>query len=324
MSVTADLQHLLSSLKSRKSGLTRKDVERLLDCSAETARRALKRLRDDHRYPIVHEKGRYRLDGDVKIELPGVAFRPEELAALLGLVQWMESSGAAVFKPKLEPLRERLEKDLRAKGIDPGDWGDRIRLLPQHFRIVDPEVLVGAVDAVLRRKRVILEYKGTKDASHRERKVSPQRIVQYRHNWYLDVYEHSSRTLRCFALSRMRNLRPSALPAYDVSREELETHFAEAYGIFGGRARGRAVLLFEGEAARIVAEERWHPKQRLSSLKDGKVRLEFPCGDVRELARDVMRFADEVTVVGPPVLRTAVAGMVQRAGDKAARRETRN
>ena len=121
-------------------------------------------------------------------------------------------------------------------------------------------------------------------------------------------------------MSRMRNVRFLSAPAHDVPREKLDSHFAEAYGIFGGRARGKAVLVFEGEAARIVAEERWHPKQTLRHLGNGRVELAFPCGDVRELARDVMRFADEVTVIGPRALREAVAARVQRAGDRAAGR----
>lgn len=313
MSVTADLQELASLLKSRKAGMTRRDVEKLLDCSPETARRALNRLRDDHKYPVIFEKGRYRLDGDAKIELPGVAFRPEELAALLGLVQWMESSGAGVFKEKLGPLRVQLEAALREKGIAAREWRERVRLLPQHYRHVDPEVLVAVVDAVLGRKRIVLEYKGMKDVAHQQRRLSPQRCVQYRHNWYVDAYDHGAKVLRCFALSRVRNLRVAKGAVHEISQEKLDAHFADAYGIFGGRAKARAVLVFEGAAARIVREEVWHPKQRVLDLPGGRFRLEFPCGDVRELTRDVMRFADEVVVEAPAALRSAVARMVGRA-----------
>jgi predicted DNA-binding transcriptional regulator YafY len=316
MSVTEQLQELLSMLKSRRTGVTRRDVERHLDCSPATARRHLNRLRDEHHYPVVYEDGRYRLDGAVKVELPGVAFRPEELAALLGLVEWMEASGAGVLGDKLGPLRAQLESALADKGIPVREWRQRVRLLPQHYRRVDSDVLVTVVDAVLQRKRIILEYKGARDALHQERRLSPQRVVQYRHNWYVDAYDHGSRALRCFALSRARNVRVVAGEAREVPHEQLDAHFTEAYGIFGGRAKGKAVLVFEGEAARIVREEVWHPQQRVLELPGGHFRLEFPCGDVRELARDVMRFADEVTVESPPVLRAAVAEMVMRARNR--------
>lgn len=315
MSVTESLPELLSRFKSRRSGLTRREIERVLDCSASTARRYIERLRELGN-EIVRDGDRYRLDGEARVELPGVVFRPEELAALLGLEHWLESLGSGILKGKLDPVRTRLEEMLRAAGVSPGDWKDRIRLLPMHFRRADPDTLVAVTAAVLGRRKLEVEYRGFRDRELRVRRVSPQTLVRYRDGWSLDAWCHSRRGLRQFVLGRMRNVRILDETAKEVPREKLTAHFAESYGIFAGRARGRAVLEFEGDAARIVREETWHPAQRTRDLPEGRFRLEFPCGDVRELARDVMRFADEVTVVSPPALREAVAGMVRRANGR--------
>lgn len=320
MSVTQRIQQLVSLLKSRKAGVTRADVERSLACSRATAHRMLSRLRDEHGYPLVQERGRYRLDGEAKIELPGLTFRPEELAGLLGVVEWMEACGSGIFREQLKPLRAKLENALREKGIPAREWGERIRLLPMHYRRLDPDVLVAVVDALLRRRRLEFAYKGFSDTEYRRRTVSPQTVVRYRDDWRVDAFDHKARGFRIFVLARMRAVQVLDKAARDIPRPELDAHFAAAYGIFGGRVKGKAVLVFEGEAARIVREEIWHPKQRILDLPDGRFRLEFPCGDVRELARDVMRFADEVVVESPAALRDAVADMVTRAG---ARRGTR-
>jgi predicted DNA-binding transcriptional regulator YafY len=114
----------------------------------------------------------------------------------------------------------------------------------------------------------------------------------------------------------MRDFHVLPEAAKEVERPKLDTHFAEAYGIFAGRARQMAKLVISGEAARYIAEERWHPKQRMSLQADGRLRLDLPCGDVRELARDLMRYVDEVEVLGPEELREAVDGMVRRAAVK--------
>lgn len=315
MSITSDLYELLSRLRSRRAGMARRDIERFLDCSPSTARRHIERLRTLG-HDITWDGERYRLDDGARIELPGVAFRSEELAALLGLVHWMETAGAAVLKEKLDPLRARLERELEAKGLSAGQWRERVRLLPMHFRSVDPDVLVATADAVLRRRRLILEHRSADGQDFRTRRLSPQRLVHYRHNWYVDAWDHEDRALRCFGLSRVRRAEVAEVAAREVPRERLDAHFAGSYGIFGGRARGRAVLEFEGKAARIVREEVWHPAQKARDLPNGRFRLEFPCNDVRELTRDVMRFADEVTVVSPPALREAVAGMVRRANGR--------
>lgn len=58
-----------------------------------------------------------------------------------------------------------------------------------------------------------------------------------------------------FALSRMRSLRPLTSTARSIPRPELDAHFVDAYGIFSGKSGYRAVLVFEGLAARLVENE---------------------------------------------------------------------
>ncbi len=243
-------------------------------------------------------------------------FRADQMAALLGLAHWLESLGSGVLTPHLAPVKAALHERLQAHDIDPALWEGRVKLLPMQSRHLDPEVLIDAARAVLSRKRVSFHYKGAGETTFRLRTVSPQRLVRYRDNWSLDAWCHQRCAFRQFVLSRLKDLVVSDREAKVFSDAVLDAHFADAYGIFAGPARLRARLVFEGAAARIVSEERWHPRQRLSHLKDGRVRLEFPCADVRELARDVMRFADEVRVEGPPVLQEAVAAMVRRAGER--------
>jgi predicted DNA-binding transcriptional regulator YafY len=210
---------------------------------------------------------------------------------------------------------------LATQGLDPGEWKERIRMLPMHFRPVDPDTLLTVSQAVLQRKRVVIEYKGTRDSKFRKREASPQTLVRYRDNWYLDAWDQEEQKLRSFALSRMRGLQISTEPARSIPRSDLDAHFADSYGIFAGRARRMAKLIFSGVAARFIAEERWHPKQRMSFLAGGRLRLEFPCGDVRELARDVMRYAGEVEVEGPEELRRLVEGMIGEAAKNAEKRK---
>lgn len=319
MSVTENLDDLVSLLKKRPRGVTRRDLEARWNCSSETARRMLARARDERGVAYVPadvRRGIYRLDPAANIEAPAMFFRPDQLAALLGLAHWLESLGSGVLTGQLAPVKSSLHERLRAHDIDPALWEGRVRLLPMQSRQVDPEVLLEAARAVLLRKRIGFRYKGSGEASFRDRTASPQRLVRYRDNWSLDAWCHQRRAFRQFALSRMKNLVVTDTAAKTFSDPELDAHFAEAYGLFAGPARRRAQLVFEGDAARIMSEERWHPQQSVSHLKNGRIRLEFPCGDVRELARDVMRFADEVTVEGPPILRKAVAGMVRHAGER--------
>ncbi len=311
MTVDDRIAQLISMLKSGRR-VTRKGLEAKWNCTAITVHRTLARAREKG-FHIEPREGCYHLGEDARIELPGIRLGADELAALLGLSHWLEVLGSGVLKSHLAPIQKRLITDLERLGLGLGDWKERIRLLPMHFRPVDPDVLINTAQATLRRKQAGFEFKGSHDSGFRARMVSPQSLVRYRDNWYLDAWDHVRSELRCFALSRMRQFHVLAEAAQEVERLKLDAHFAESYGIFAGRARKIAKLVFTGEAARFIAEERWHPKQRVSLQADGRLRLELPCGDVRELARDVMRYADEVEVLGPDELRETVDAMIRRA-----------
>jgi proteasome accessory factor C len=90
----------------------------------------------------------------------------------------------------------------------------------------------------------------------------------------------------------------------------------QGYGIFSGPAENTAVLLFDPEAARWVAEEEWHPEQRASTLPYGGLRLEVPYSNPQEIIMDILRHGPHVEVVQPASLRSAVAEAHREAAEK--------
>ena len=92
-----------------------------------------------------------------------------------------------------------------------------------------------------------------------ERRLSPQRLVHYRDNWYLDAWCHLRKGLRTFALDSIESVLTLDTPARSLSQQELDEHYSSAYGIFSGKADNRAVLRFDadsrGEAVLTVSWE---------------------------------------------------------------------
>lgn len=104
--------------------------------------------------------------------------------------------------------------------------------------------------------------------------------------------------------------------AFDVPEAELDTHFATAYGIFGGKADKVATLRFTPERARWVADEKWHPEQKGTWLADGNYELKIPYRDSRELVMDIMRHGAHVEIVDPPELRDEVRAQLLKAVER--------
>ncbi len=233
------LSDLVGLLKRANRPVTRRLLETRWNCSSVTVHRIIASARKGG-IPIRFEKDRYCLEDAKAIEVPGIWFRPEELAALLGLSHW-------------------LDEMLTGQGLNSVAWQERIRFLPMHYRQIDPDTLLACARAVLLRRRTTFLYQGVKDGNARERNVSPQTLVRYRDNWYLDGYDHDVEKLREFSLSRIRDLDVQGTSALEVDRKHLDKHFGDAYGIFAGRARKKAVLLFTGLAARLAGHRHNHP-----------------------------------------------------------------
>ena len=270
-----------------------------LEISRATFNRDLEFLRDWQNAPIVYDKARrgYCL-GDPqpnapRHELPGLWFNSRELHALLAFHHFLEHLEPGLLSPHIEPLKERIEKLLGGKDQAPKEVTRRIRILPQATRHTEPAAFQQVAHALLNRRRLHLAYHGRARDAISERTVSPQRLVHYRDNWYLDAWDHGKRALRTFALERIRTPRILGTQARDIPELRLDRHFATGYGIFAGKPKRKALLRFTPERTRWVAEERWHPEQK--GRYDGNhYLLEIPYSDDRELVLDILKHGPDV------------------------------
>ncbi len=143
--------------------------------------------------------------------------------------------------------------------------------------------------------------------------VSPQRLVYYRANWYLDAWCHLRRALRSFAVDAIRKATILSVNVREVGAAALDMHLGAGYGIYAGPARNIAVLRFTPEAARWVAREQWHARQVQRYDADGFLVLDVPYSRDEELLMDILRYGGRVEAMKPPSLREKVEAALGEA-----------
>ncbi len=290
-----------------------------LEVSKATFKRDLEYMRDRMRAPIVYDRHEeaYRFDlgvADKELwQLPGLWFTAAEMQALLTMDKLLADLQPGVLSEAIAPLRKRLRDLLGSHQHSADDVARRIRILAIGARQVEPAHFRALSTALLSRRRLRIRHLRRPQGDVLEREVSPQRLVHYRDNWYLDAWCHKRQALRTFGVDAIESATVSDKDAREVAEETLDRHFASGYGIFAGSETEEAVLLFGQERARWVSREVWHPKQDGKLQLDGTYLLRFPYAQEPELVMDILRYGPDVQVLAPDSLREAVAAKLRAA-----------
>lgn len=311
-------------IKSR-GGVSFEELLGELEVSPATLKRDLQYLRDRMDAPIVYDRDdnayRFSAGGPARQAaahaLPGVWFNESEIHALLTmhqLIQGLDAGG--VLGRHLQPLLDKLHGMLGASENESRELMRRVKIAAPARRPVPPRWFEVVGSALLKRRRIDLQYFTRTRQAESRREVSPQRLIHYRNTWYLDAWCHASDGLRRFALDAVRSARATDQRAKDVAMKTVEAELDGGYGIFSGKASAVqwATLLFDADAAQWVGQEEWHPGQRLAPQPDGSLRMELPYADETELAMDILRHGPQVKVLAPDSLVRAVGRRLHQAG----------
>ena len=318
MSEIARLYKYRELLGSRRAMSTSELIAKQ-EISAATFKRDMAKLRDQFGLPIVFDRELrgYRLDKtDDSAELPGLWFSADEMLALLGMQQMLADLAPGWLGAKLRPLEVRMRALLAQHGLEPDQLSRRIRVVHARKRRLQPAHFEIIAAATLNRRQLHMAHRNRESGELTMRLVSPQHLVQYRDNWYLQAWCHLRKGLRSFALDAIETCTLTDRPAKEVSTETLQRELQGSYGIIGGPPTAWASLRFVPEVGRLVAREQWHPDQEGHLEPDGSYMLRVPYSHEQELVRDVLRYGDEVEVLEPESLRLTVAASLLRTCQK--------
>ena len=309
----AERLYAIERLLRERGRLSLEEFMSALEVSRATFRRDLDYLRDRLHAPISWDAAerKYRLDRDAGSgpvhALPGLWFNDSEIHALLAMHALLEQIEPGLLAPYLAPFRRKLVSLIRRGDIDPEVIGQRICISPLARRGANTKFFgVVAAGVLLRRRLLIVHYNRQTD-EQLSRELSPQRLVYYRDNWYVEAWCHLRMDLRSFSVDALRDTSLLPLAAIEIEQAKLRARFDSGYGIYSGLNRAWAVLRFSAYRSRWVAAETWHPEQRGRFDGQGRYELTIPYHDLRELSGDVLRYGADCEVLAPVELRQIVA-----------------
>ncbi|MFA5495950.1 MAG: WYL domain-containing transcriptional regulator [Porticoccaceae bacterium] len=309
------IQQLHRLLSSHRRPVPLRVIAERLECSERNARRIIETMQNVLDAPIEynreHNGWHYADSPENRFQLPGLWLTGGELQSLTLLLNVLENFGNGLLNRELSLIEKQIHHLLAARGVDPSAFTERIKVLPLGNRQVPGRVFHAVSEALLNRQQLRIHYKSY-DQRASERVLSPQHLIFYRENWYLDAWCHLREDLRTFSIARIAKAEVVKARAKRIDKKQLEGHFAQSYGIFAGKPQHQARLRFYPAIAHEIALQQWHPQQR-GEWEGGDYLLTIPYGDSRELVQDIMRHLPYIDVESPAELRSEITARLKEA-----------
>lgn len=311
-----DRLYQYKTLLSSRRVMSREDILNKLEISLATFKRDIAKLRDQLHTPIVFDRdlGGYRLEQTDSTELPGMWFSQDEMLALMTIQSMIVQLEPGLLGPKLKPFQKRLDDMLASQGLDAATLTQRVRAVHAGKRRLPLTSFETLAKATLERKQVQVEHINRQNGETVLRDISPQQLVHYRDNWYVDAWCHLRGGLRSFSVDAITRATLLDKASKDIDLIAMRQQLDGGYGIFGGTPKAWAQLRFSKARAAWVEHEIWHPEQKSVRLADGRYELVVPYADERELLGDILRFGADVEVLAPSRLREQVQAEIQKMG----------
>lgn len=311
-------------LQGRKTAMPLVRILEEMECSRATFNRIKKHMTEFLGAPIEYrrDEGGYRY-GDGAFELLGTWFNEQELQALMMLQALLANLGEGLLHHQLAPLEKKLAELLKSRAIAKQSLTGKVVVVNAVTRPITHRYFGRIAEALIQEYPLKVQYFARARGEVSRRIISPQRLVAYKGSWYLDVWCHTRKALRTFAIENIHKAERASEPFHALSQSDIDSLVKPTFGIFSGKANAMAELLFDRGASVWASAEQWHPEQKLSTQKDGTLKLHVPYDEQQpiELVREILRYGAGVEVISPLSLRAEVSETLQRAAKRYATRQ---
>ena len=257
--------------------------------------------------------------GAAALDIP--ALDPVEAVAMKLVQTYLKPLLPGSMLKALAPYFETSERVLSESGaLGPGKWTRRIRVLPKGMQTLAPKVNNEAqnavYDALLKEKRLALDYRGRGQDDNKKYHINPHGLVVRDNVIYLVASLVANDELRQFVLHRLKSACVLDEAATTPSGFDLDKYIEQ--GEFGWPLgmKIRLEAIFSKGAAKTFSETPISTDQTLRQLEDGQFRMTATVLETMELKWWLMSFGPEVEVVAPKKLRVALRDAIRQSAKR--------
>ncbi|MFT6867985.1 MAG: putative DNA-binding transcriptional regulator YafY [Cyclobacteriaceae bacterium] len=240
--------------------------------------------------------------------LPPVVFNKEEAATLLIAAKLMGQNADADTNRLMDDVTRKVRAVLKYSDRDYLEALDnRVAILgsPSVSKQSFPDSHISAIQMALATKRVMeISYYSSYNDSHTVRTVAPLGLVYYSNRWHMIGYCELRQSMRDFRTDRIQKLN---ITVREFNPAEHPDYLKFTQGMLGGTDAKEATILFSKTVARLINEQKYYYGFLEEKEVEAGVEMKFITPHYDFLARWLLSFTKDATVIFPSELQGKVA-----------------
>jgi len=220
----------------------------------------------------------------------------------------------ADFRQFVQLLERKERLDFLSESIGGRHSASRYLELENNPHFTGLDLLADLWQALLGRRVVQFTYRPYSQAEPKVRTAEPGLLFEYRNRFYLAAWDRQVSGLRTFGLDRITDLTLTDQTFVQDRTAECKTYRNHVIGVTApaNQTPERVVLRFTAAEGNYVRSLPMHPSQRI--LRDDAHGLEIELHVIpnHELEREILGYGQEVEVLAPASLRTALAARLRQ------------
>jgi predicted DNA-binding transcriptional regulator YafY len=284
------------------------------EITGKTAQRNIAFMRDRLKAPLRYVPGLrgYEYE-DNTWELPGLWLHEDELISLVLSFRLATEVPDNHIKTALKKLLNQIVANHTTVNIGINEISEKISVKHITYARTGENIFHRLLDMLMRGQPIRIEYYSPHNDQSTERDILPLHLINYMGTWHIIAYCNVKKELRDFVVSRIKSVAVcSASITACTGPKFVKDYIQNNFGILRGKDTVEVRLRFAGDIAPWIAEQNWHPDQKISMGKDGRLTLALPVADFREIKREILRYGAQVEVISPAALRNEIKKEIEK------------
>jgi len=285
-----------------------------LEVSTKTVQRDVDFMRDRMDLPIEFDFRRNGFHYTSPVEnFPTVQVTEQELIALFIAEKALAQYKGTPFEKPLHAAFQKLTEGLNdTVSFRWADLDSTISFRSIGTTVSDLELFETVSQAVLRSQELEFQYHKLGSRGHDPRRVQPYHLGCIDYQWYLFAFDLDRQQMRTFVLGRMKEFHSTGKRFTRPEDFSVTQHLGDSFGVFSSDGKPQEIRIrFDSFAARLVRERKWHASQKIKELTDGEIEFSLKLGNLTEIHRWVLSWAEHARVIAPMELHSRVAKTVK-------------